>query len=967
MHTFLFRIFLLFLITPLLFGEVNAQRWERAYGYTESYANLGYCVQQTTDGGYVLTARYYDSPSLSEQMCLIKTDANGALQFFKTFGGAVIERGHSLKQTADGGYIVAGYVAGGFGPDYLKGNVYVVKTDAYGNVEWEKTYGDSTGNQPYAIEKVDSSGYVIVGMTSFGGIANDIYVVRINISGDTLWTKSIDLLYSSDGGFDIKPTTDKGFIIVGYMLDPDTSNFNKNIYILKLDSVGDTLWSNIFWDTLGNDEAHSVQQTSDGGYILTGKGVDSNGTGGIIVIKTDMNGNEEWTEVYSDNQQRTGYCIQITSDNGYIILGRNVGVNGLQVYYFKTDEYGNVQWQNSISNAKSGFSSGFIQQTSDGGYIITAGNYFGKILLAKTDSLGNTFTNFITGSIYNDLNSNCVEDLGEIISANQMVKLEPGPFYETTDSNGSYSFRVDTGTYTVTEIPLNYLWGLTCPSSPDYYTVNFTAFYDTSDNNNFGNEITTYCPILQVDISTWALRPCMNAVYTVTYDNEGTIDANGVYIDVEFDNFVTPVSSSIPWSSQNGNTYTFNIGTIAPFENGLFQIITLVSCSSVIGSTHCIEARILPEVNCFPPPIVWDQSSVEVEGYCSGDSLACFMIYNTGDSGNGNMDDTSEYRIYENNVLVSTGTFQLAGGDSTEICWPANGNTIRLESDQRPGHPGNSHPQGNVELCGGPPNTLGQITLVPQDDLDDNVEIVCTEVTVAVDPNDKSVKPVGLTSNHYIDSSDVLEYQINFQNTGTDTAFKVVIRDTLSQYLNIITTVSGASSHPYSFRIYGQGILEWTFDNILLPDSGINEVESHGFVKFKVNQVNNNPMGTLIENNAGIIFDFNAPIITNTTSNIVWDWDSVALTVPLVYVKGVEIMVYPNPFTTSTTFILNGLETEKVITFELYDLIGNRVRIKEIISRSTFDVVKGELSRGLYLYKLSSEKQVIGVGKLLVQ
>ncbi|MCH8330505.1 MAG: hypothetical protein IH946_03850, partial [Bacteroidetes bacterium] len=110
---------------------------------------------------------------------------------------------------------------------------------------------------------------------------------------------------------------------------------------------------------------------------------------------------------------------------------------------------------------------------------------------------------------------------------------------------------------------------------------------------------------------------------------------------------------------------------------------------------------------------------------------------------------------------------------------------------------------------------------------------------------------------------------VNFQNTGTDTAFLVVIRDTLSQYVDPGTVVSGASSHPYDFRIYGQGILEWKFWNIDLPDSNTNEVLSHGFVKFKVSQQLNNPLGTLIKNHVGIWFDFNAPIQTNTVENLI--------------------------------------------------------------------------------------------------
>ena len=222
----------------------------------------------------------------------------------------------------------------------------------------------------------------------------------------------------------------------------------------------------------------------------------------------------------------------------------------------------------------------------------------------------------------------------------------------------------------------------------------------------------------------------------------------------------------------------------------------------------------------------------------------------------------------------------LSGGDSIIVCWPANGNTIRLEADQRPGHPGNSHPQDNVELCGDSLFITGQITTVPEDDEDDFVETYCRMVTASYDPNDKQVNPEGLTNtDHYIDSNVVLEYVVHFQNTGTDTAFKVVIRDTLSPYLDITTIQPGAGSHPYTLDILGNNILQWTFDNILLPDSNVNEPESHGFMKYKIDQKPGNALGTVIENSAGIIFDFNTPVITNTVFNTVGNVDSMTCSI----------------------------------------------------------------------------------------
>ncbi len=571
----------------------------------------------------------------------------------------------------------------------------------------------------------------------------------------------------------------------------------------------------------------------------------------------------------------------------------------------------------------------------------------------------------ISGTIYNDINSNCVLDSNETGTSNLKVKVEPGPYYGTTNSTGYYSISVPQDTFTVSQI-IHPFWEEICPPSGSY-TVVLTDSGEVSSNNDFANEIVIYCPILEVDISTWALRPCMNSIYSVSYCNTGTATADNVYIEVEFDDVVTPISSSIPWSSQNGYVYTFDIGTVSPNQCESYYITAEVSCSAVMGSTHCIEARIYPDTLCFPPDTTWDHSSVAVEGECVGDSSACFTIYNTGDPGSGNMLGPSDYRIYENNVLVYTEQFQLAGGDNLVVCWATNGNAIRLEADQRPGHPGNSHPQETIEDCGDDTGTsLGQIIVIPEDDIDADVEIDCRVVTGSYDPNDKLVKPVGLTSNHYIDSTDVLEYQINFQNTGTDTAFKVIILDTLSGFLDVTTVETGTSSHPYTFRIFGQGILEWKFDNILLPDSIVNEPASHGFVKFKVSQIPGNQKNTIIENNAGIIFDYNAPVITNLVWNIVYDTALIVINEPVIYNNLIDVKVYPNPFNEYTTLRITN--SERITNYELkiYDLLGNEVSVTIIRNSDSFVISSSNMVAGMYFYKLLNKKEIIAAGKIIV-
>ncbi len=612
----------------------------------------------------------------------------------------------------------------------------------------------------------------------------------------------------------------------------------------------------------------------------------------------------------------------------------------------------------------------------EGLYTVTliASNSLGSDItygIVQLDSLGCQCFNIehanISGKIFNDMNADCIQNINEYGLQNWLLQAIPGPYYTMTNSDGFYYFLIDTGTYTVSIMLPNSLWQQNCPVYPDYYVVDIISSTDTISNINFGVQPDVYCPSLSVDISTWAIRPCFTSTYSVSYCNNGTIQADNATIKVELDANMTYTGGG-NLISQTGNILTFDIGTVNPGQCSSFYFYVYVDCDmSLIGQTMCVKANIYPDTLCFPADSTWDKSSVAVQGECVSDSLACFTIYNTGDPVEGDMDGTSEYRIYENNILVYTGTFQIAGGDSSVICWSANGNTIRLEADQRPGHPGNSHPQDNVEMCGDSTGTFvtGQITVVPEDDQDYFVEIDCHVAIGSYDPNDKQVKPEGLTETfHYVDSADVMEYIIHFQNTGTDTAFNVVIYDTLSSHLDITTIQPGASSHPYTLNIFGSNVLQWTFANILLPDSNINEPESHGFLKYKIHQKHGNTIGTVINNKANIVFDFNEPVITNTVFNTIGKIDSLITNVPVIYDKDISVKVYPNPFNSTTVFEIQGMN--QPFKFELYNITGEQVRSISNITDKKFVITRKNLCKGIYIYKISSDNGLISTGKLIV-
>jgi uncharacterized repeat protein (TIGR01451 family) len=267
-----------------------------------------------------------------------------------------------------------------------------------------------------------------------------------------------------------------------------------------------------------------------------------------------------------------------------------------------------------------------------------------------------------------------------------------------------------------------------------------------------------------------------------------------------------------------------------------------------------------------------------------------------------------------------------------------------------------------VEGCGGL-NTPGMVNLFTMDDPDPFSAVDCTQNTGSFDPNDKQAFPQGYDNEHFIERNTDIEYMIRFQNTGTDTAFTVVILDTLSQYLNAAAVRSGASSHDYDFDILNGNVLRFRFDNILLPDSNVNEAASHGFVQFRVQQQPDNPLGTIISNQAAIYFDFNDPVITNATWHTVGEnFITVATNDPE---NGVgPLRVYPNPAMETVFFELP--EAQAGRQFVISDGTGKKIQTGDF-SDKIFRFERGSLPAGVYFFRISEENGAAVSGKIILK
>lgn len=603
-----------------------------------------------------------------------------------------------------------------------------------------------------------------------------------------------------------------------------------------------------------------------------------------------------------------------------------------------------------------------IANLASGFYTVVATNLLSGCTAIYSFDIQNTASgncSYLTGNVIRDTSENCVADSGEPGLGGWLVRAvsTTDTLYGVTNASGTYFIAVPLGDYLVTAIQPNSLWEL-CPPGA-LVSVNITD--DTFPAGDIPVKKVVDCPALSVSIGTNQLRRCFsNNYYYLDYCNDGTEAAEDAYILVTLDPFLSPIAASLPYTSLGNNILRFDVGNLAPGDCGSFSIQVQVSCSAVLGQTHCTEAHIFPDSICLPPDPLWSGASLKLSSQCNGDSVH-FTVKNIG---LGDMSDIVDYVIIEDAVMLMIGSLQLDAGDSTTFNVPANGSTWRLEVAQAAFHPGNSQPSAFVEGCSNNPAfSTGYVTQYSLNDADPWLDIDCTANIGSYDPNDKQGFPVGYGPAHYIRPGTEIEYLIRFQNTGTDTAFTVRVVDTLSAWLDPTSIRPGAGSHAYQFNLSGPGIVEFLFDNILLPDSNVNQTASNGFVKFSILPRADAPLETVIENQAAIFFDFNDPVITNTTFHrlgenfILHAWHP--------FVPGAAVSVMPNPFSEEAMLTVKGLSNNAPLQLRVFDLRGMPVGEMES-DNAVFNLKKGNWPAGVYLFQIAQNGQLVGSGKLSV-
>ncbi len=475
-----------------------------------------------------------------------------------------------------------------------------------------------------------------------------------------------------------------------------------------------------------------------------------------------------------------------------------------------------------------------------------------------------------------------------------------------------------------------------------------------------GLYINETCPQLYVSLATNRIRPCFENDYSLSYANASAFTVPDAYIELELDADLNLVSSTIPATNLGNNNFKFELGTLDPGETGLFFVKFHTDCDAPVGTTHCSEARIYPDTIC-PIGLFWSGAEVSVDGRCENDSIF-LSIKNIGTAPNAQILD---YVVVEDVLMLTSGNFVLADGQTMNLAPIAGtGATYRLEAQQEPGYPYSGMPSVTIEGCGG--LNPGMVTVFPTENSNPTIAIFCRESINAYDPNDKQALPKGYGSQHFIEKNTSLEYMIRFQNTGTDTAYKVVLVDTLSAFLAPQSLRLGAASHPYKFTLSQGNILRITFDNIKLPHKAINDDGSQGFVQFSIQQQPNNPDNTRIENDAAIYFDFNPPIITNTTFHTIGSNFLGTVSTHDAKPGQPQLTVFPNPASDILYFRADTNEAE-TYTFLLTDALGRQVEQRNAV-RLPMVLERGALASGTYFFQfIGQAERVIWRGKVMVK
>lgn len=549
----------------------------------------------------------------------------------------------------------------------------------------------------------------------------------------------------------------------------------------------------------------------------------------------------------------------------------------------------------------------------------------------------------LSGQSFFDADENCLFDAGELPLEGQIIRISGNgmDWITRTHTGGRYRIALPEGAYEVNAVAGQEIW-TACPAEP------VTLEAGAAATQNAGLIAAISCPWLRVELSTAALEPCQPADYHIEYQNNGTSQAQSAQIELTLDPWMTFETAGIPWDSPDGIHYYFDLGDLDPGASGRFSVRVFLSCDALPGQAHRLEARIQPDyLACLPPNPAWDGSSLRLEGRCEQDSLR-FELINDG----AGMQESMQFIVIEDDMIMRQEPFQLGSGGTLPLAWEGTGATYRVEFSQSTGHPGLGRPSLALEACGTDGNgnfSTGFTTVFAEDEADDFVSVSVLESLDDINPFYKDGYPKGYRQKRQIEAGELLDYQIRFQNTGTDTLPRIAVIDSLSGNLDWTTFVPGPCSSPCIVKLVpGTGAVFLMDQADLAPGEG-------GFIHFRIRTREDLPDGTIIRNPAEIYLDLQPAATVITSYHTIGS--GFVESIPLQTTSAPSPSpwrLFPNP--AGAYSLLLGPQSEGgAFALEIRDPMGRLLRT-ERFRGPHFKIERKDLPAGLYTVSVTPEK-----------
>ena len=679
------RLYLLILFNLFLFFS-NAQEleWENTIGGSQN-DNLS-AVGETFDGGYILGGISLSPIGFDKTVgvvggydyWIVKLDSSGQIQWQKTIGGSGNDRISSkcLKQTTDSGYILGGFSNSGISGDKTENNIggndfWIIKLDSSGVIQWQNTIGGSNDEILTCIELTRDGGYLLGGgsWSSISGDkteniigAQDFWIVKIDSIGNIQWQNTIG---GTQGDFlvSVHQTFDGGYFLGGYSsssISGDKTEDNRGLgdyWVIKVDSLGNIIWQR----TIGgasSEVLNDVQPTSDGGYLLGGysrsnisgeKTDDCKGGDDYWIIKLDSTGNILWQKTIGGSSVDRLYSMIQTASGGFILAGITTSnasadksedqIGNDDLWIVKIDATGSVVIENTIGGVGDD-KVPYIIQSRDGGYVVASSSDSNRSTDKSENSIGHfdywvikltENYNGMSGKLFIDLNSNSIQDPGELPVLHQpVIESNTGRRTYSRGEGDYFLTSIKSGNFTASAALLPNFTAM-----PAQHITYFSGFQQVDSLNDFAYQPTSVVNDLLVRIvPLTAFRPGFDVQYNIFYKNVGTTSLSGTIVFFP-DNGLTFISATVSPNSVTPDSIVWITPTLTPFQEGMINVIVHVDPGLPLGTITNSLVRIEPIASDVYPNNNQSSHEVAIVGsYDPNDILVNTAILSTDEVAN---------------------------------------------------------------------------------------------------------------------------------------------------------------------------------------------------------------------------------------------------------------------------------------------------------------------------------------------